>query len=154
MHRAAASTVVLFFLTLQVLEFHTRTYYTRVARFPMGLLATVPSSLLAPFTRSLFPSLFLSLYFPLSFHAKGTPYCFTKRDQFLFHSISLSAAYYMRFLPFVRSNDCSHGQTFEPDSPHASNSDAREDGGEGPIGLARIRSNGEERMTEKKRAIQ
>jgi len=75
---------VLFFLALQVLEFHTHcTAYDRVA--PLWSLTAYILSLSLPPNHSL-------LIFCLRSHIPvgGTPYCFIERDQFLFHSAVLS----------------------------------------------------------------
>lgn len=116
MHRAAG-TVVLFFLTLQVLEFHTRRAAVRWGCSPRRFyfLFLTLLFLADPGNRaralSLARAFTISTLLCRSSPAEEPPLLFyLARPVFVSLCLSLSMAYYMRFLAFVHGRLCSHGR--------------------------------------------
>jgi len=131
--------------------------FTHVAARAMGLLLL--SAPLSFCILSLSPSLSQSSarsHIP----AGGTPYCFIQRDQFLFHSTSLSfflplalsslclfTAYYMRFRTFqLCTHDCSHGQTSNPIHRERHEERSAEEGRTNPVKRRESRTMAEKKM--------
>lgn len=143
----------LFFLALQVLEFHTHVTVCAMGLLLLSALSFCILSLSFSLARSSARS-----HIPVG----GTPYCFTQRDQFLFHSTFLSFSlplslarsffslslygllYALSSVPFVHARLFARAD-FEPDSPRSLRREKRRRGSDESGQTAREQNDGREK---------